>query len=166
MNDPFYGPLDLDWSYSYNRNLCVRAPNVFATAAFRFGHSLIPNAFHLSNGNIIQLAESFNNHGVTINNNSFPSHFLGGIIDQQAMPMDQMLVEAISNFLFAQSPFEFGSDLYARNIQRGRDHGIPGYVVWHNSCVDQDPSRTIHSFSDLVGRMPDCVISAFQNLYA
>ncbi|KAB7495725.1 Peroxidase-like protein [Armadillidium nasatum] len=133
---------------------------------FLFGHSLIPNAFHLSNGNIIQLAETFNNHGVTLNTNSFPSHFLGGIIDQQAMPMDQMLVDAISNKLFAQSPFEFGSDLYARNIQRGRDHGIPGYVAWHNSCVDQDPSRTINSFNDLVGRMPNCVISAFQNLYA
>ncbi|KAB7503147.1 Myeloperoxidase [Armadillidium nasatum] len=167
MNDDFsYGrALSLDRSYFYNKSICTTAPNVFSTACFRFGHSLLPDKFNLPNGRVIKLAESFNNHDITIKDTSFPSHFLGGITLQTSMPMDQHITEAVQSFLFAQGPsFGFGSDLPARNIQRGRDHGIPGYVTWHNACVNS-PYDIITSFDDLIGIMPDCVIAAFKKLY-
>jgi peroxidase len=36
------------------------------------------------------------------------------------------LVDDVRNFLFGQ-PGEGGFDLTALNIQKGRDHGLPGY---------------------------------------
>lgn len=45
------------------------------------------------------------------------------------MEVDTYFSNSISNFLFGD-PGNGGTDLTARNIERGRDHGIPDY----NTC--------------------------------
>ena len=47
----------------------------------------------------------------------------------------------------------FGLDLIALNIQRGRDHGIPGYIEYRRIC-QVGPSN---SFNDLKSNIPSQV---------
>ena len=49
-----------------------------------------------------------------------------GVITQRAQKSDVAVVSDVTESLFANIKFP-GSDLIARNIQRGRDHGLPGY---------------------------------------
>ena len=49
----------------------------------------------------------------------------------------------------------FGLDLIALNIQRGRDHGIPGYVEYRRIC-QVGPSA---SFNDLHTNIASWVFS-------
>lgn len=105
--------------------------NVFATAAYRFGHSMLPSrllrldregveiaAGHLS------LAESFFNPAPIRSDGIEP--LLRGLARQPAQRVDTTIVHEVRNFLFA-GPRAGGFDLAALNIQRGRDHGLPSY---------------------------------------
>ena len=51
---------------------------------------------------------------------------IGGMVGQKAKQFGVNVVSDVSESLFANVEFP-GSDLIARNIHRGRDHGLPGY---------------------------------------
>jgi len=48
--------------------------------------------------------------------------------------MDRHVTDGLRNFLFKPANQDFGSDLIARNLQRGRDHGLPSYSVFREMC--------------------------------
>ncbi|KAB7494437.1 Peroxidasin [Armadillidium nasatum] len=84
---------------------------------------------------------------------------------QDSEPMDHIIVDALINKLLALPPFDFGSDLHARNIKRGRDHGIPGYIFWFNRCAEKHQKPLIQTFHDLCSYMPISVVDTFKDLY-
>ena len=51
----------------------------------------------------------------------------------------------ITNHLFDDN--EEGMDLIALNMQRGRDHGLPGYVEYRRAC-QSGPSNSFEDFSN------------------
>lgn len=114
--------------------------NAFATAAYRFGHSMIQGLI-----NILDEVSGAHIDSFALRDNYFDlTHYFGtngegmerlikGLITQAAQTNDRFLTEDVTNFLFPGGA-NFGSDLVARNIQRGRDHGLPGYNEFRAFC--------------------------------
>ncbi len=113
----------------YNPAIDPAIANEFASAAFRFGHSLLsPAILHVEpNGTprSIALVEAFFNpafvreHGI--------AGLLLGLSIQQAQHLDTHVDDQVRNMLFRNQPELGGRDLAAINIQRGRDHDVPFY---------------------------------------
>ncbi|XP_057177526.1 eosinophil peroxidase isoform X2 [Triplophysa rosa] len=126
----------------YNGNVDPSIANVFATAAFRFAHLAIQPI-------VSRLDENYQNH------RQFPSvplyeaffspwrvifeggidPLLRGLIGRPAKlnTQDHMMVNALRERLFAFTS-HIALDLAALNMQRSRDHGIPGYNAWRQFC--------------------------------
>ena len=86
----------------------------------RFGHSLVSDVFNLSNATV-KLEKNFDNFNATFVPGQFPSDFLESLSTSDSEIQDHILVEALTNYLFARSPFLFGTDLYSLNIQVNKE---------------------------------------------
>ena len=130
------------YSHSYyNSNIDPSITNSFATAAYRFGHSMIQGLIKMmSTVTFVQQNEFllrdhyFNMENYFLNGGEGMEQLIAGLITQPAQDMDRFVTEEATNFLFPEKGEDFGSDLVARNIQRGRDHGLPGYNSWRSFC--------------------------------
>ena len=113
--------------------------NEFATASYRFGHSMIQGLiklFSLDNSGQIGeyfLSENFFNVDTYL---SFMEQIMMGLITQPAQEMDKEITSEVTNLLFPEVGANFGTDLAARNIQRGRDHGLPGFCCYYQKYDD------------------------------
>lgn len=126
----------------YNENVDPTIANVFATAAFRFAHLTIQPF-------IFRLDENYKNHPQFPSVPLYEAFFspwrvifeggidpvLRGLIGRPAKlnTQDHMLVNALRERLFAFTS-HIALDLASLNMQRGRDHAIPGYNAWRRFC--------------------------------
>lgn len=112
--------------------------NVFATAAFRFGHSMVRPSFSLLDSNYEPVAPEVPLIRAFFNNKLVQKHgikpILLGLLANVSLSVDKQLAAGLTKHLFQQPESEHGFDLAALNIQRGRDHGLPGYGVWRREC--------------------------------
>ena len=119
-------------TYNYNANIDPRIANEFSTAAYRIGHTMLPNELQIlgEGGNQevvggVPLAEAFfrpdkvATYGI--------DSILRGLGATDSQEIDNMLIDGVRNMLFAMPGMTFGLDLASLNIQRGRDHGLPTY---------------------------------------
>ena len=84
-----------------------------------------------------------------------------GLSTQRCQKFDNIFSKQVSNHLF-QSPKEnFGMDLVALNIQRGRDHGLPGYKSYRELCG----LPRVVDFESLGDVMNEKVIEDLRKLY-
>ncbi|XP_022248251.1 peroxidase-like isoform X2 [Limulus polyphemus] len=137
--------------------------NEFATAALRYGHSLVQRELLLVDANL-------NVSSVRLKNNYFnPFKLYEGVFDsvlrglalQPSQSFDQYFVEDVTRYLYKNPVEPHGSDLVAINIQRGRDHGIKGYSSYAQMCN----GPLLSSFDDFDKIMPITVRKKLQDLF-
>ena len=118
--------------------------NFFAAASFRFGHSVVP-------ANIPRFPESskqlrtalFDTDVIDMSSPLQIEMLLKGLSSEMADPVDTTIVPDLAGFLVSSGGLP-NSDLAARNVLRGRDHGLPDY----NSARIAFGLDPVHSFDE------------------
>uniref|UniRef100_A0A3Q3JX08 Myeloid-specific peroxidase n=1 Tax=Monopterus albus TaxID=43700 RepID=A0A3Q3JX08_MONAL len=131
----------------YDANVDPSISNVFATAAYRFAHLTIQpfltrldanNREHPEFPTVPLFKAFFTPWRVVFEGGIDP--LLRGLINRPAKlnTQDHMLVDALRERLF-QFVQHVALDLGSLNMQRSRDHGLPGYNAWRGFCGLSQP---------------------------
>jgi peroxidase len=143
--------------HGYNANVDSSISNVFATACYRLGHSMLPENITLINergeSDQVALRELFFNHRRFFNENTEQDGFFDrllygrpneqlklndifrGMFSTNMLQINPKITESVRSFLFhngarrviPRSKNMEFLDLAALNIERGREHGLPDY---------------------------------------
>ncbi|XP_052079366.1 peroxidase-like protein [Mytilus californianus] len=119
-------------------------------AAHRYGHSQLTNKQNFvdegcNTVTVNYLKDTFDSPRLVQQNNGANIPFLARHLACTASnKIDNFIVDGMRNFLF-RLPEAPGSDIVARNIQRGREQGVSGYNTWREIC-GLEPIRSFNKF--------------------
>lgn len=153
------------YSLDYDPTTDPSIINEFAAAAYRL-HSLVQGSFNFQteDGQLVQqfkLRNIFNNPASLYREGNYDS-CIHSMINEPAQSLDNHFTEEITNHLFQDTNSSFGMDLVTINIQRGRDHGLPGYNFFRQACG----LSKLQSFRQLDNVMVEGAGQLFSQLYA
>lgn len=133
----------------YDESVIPSISNVFSTAAFRFGHTMVQPM-------VSRMNESFQEHplfpSVPLVNAFFAAFkvvkeggidpLIRGLLGTPAKQrkQTQLMNEVLRDHLFEITK-QVALDLGSLNMQRGRDHGLPGYNDWRKLCNLPQPKN-------------------------
>ncbi|KAM9306314.1 eosinophil peroxidase-like isoform 1-T2 [Pholidichthys leucotaenia] len=133
----------------YNPSVDPSISNVFATAAYRFAHLAIQPVLSRLDANYrentqfpsVPLFEAFFTPWRIVFEGGIDS-LLRGLVCRPAKlnTQDHMMVDALRERLF-QFVMHVALDLGSLNMQRGRDHGLPGYNAFRRFCGLSQPKN-------------------------
>ncbi|XP_077395637.1 thyroid peroxidase [Festucalex cinctus] len=135
--DNYIGPYG-----GYDPNVDPSASNVFATAAFRFGHATISPVVRRLNESYqederfpsLKLHDTFFSPWRIIKEGGIDPILRGAIgTEAAAIHSSKLMTDELTGRLIVLAISQ-DMDLAALNLQRGRDHGLPGYNDWRDFC--------------------------------
>ncbi len=158
--------LRIDRYRGYRSNVPAAILNIFATAAFRLGHTQVSDEVLAVDDDCQWVGEGeFELVDTFFNPTLFAEYgvdaWLKGATVHELYETNLLIDDALRNFLFGNlnDDVRFGLDLASINIQRGRDHGLPDY----NTIRKRFTGRKAEQFSDISS--VDSVATGLESLY-
>ena len=150
----------------YNNTSDPTISSVFATAAFRFGHTQIrpeldrlqKNGKPIEKGALPLYKAFFNPEEFFEGEGTDP--IIRGFLSVPTRMVDEFMNSVITNELF-KSPTSLARDLVSLNLQRGRDHGLPPYPIIRDFCQSYLRSRNV----DAPAIINEATLMQFYTLY-
>lgn len=137
----------------YNQDVDPTVCNIFSTACYRLGHSMVSpliqrlgksplkfeDTFFSGDGKKLTVPGLIKRDGIAC--------YLAGAATQHMQQLDTKTIEALRSLLFHREADQMSMfmDLAALNIQRGRDHGLPDY----NTCRQAYGLKRKKDFRDI-----------------
>ncbi|XP_006611344.1 peroxidase-like isoform X2 [Apis dorsata] len=154
------------YSRNYNSEDDPAISNEVATAALRFLTSLMQGKISLTDNKrqinkTVSLSEYFFKP-IIIESDEVFDGLLRGMATQTSQKMDVSIIEDVTSKLFAASQDSLGLDAISLDIQRGRDHGLPGYNHYRKYCG----LPAAKSFDDFLDYIPMEMMKKLRTLYA
>ena len=130
----------------YGKSVDATIRLAFSSAAYRFGHSQVEHSWSF-------LTESFDKktrEDITLQENFFKTTtvfeqgiepILFGMTTNSSEKIDTTFVEDLAEKLFVEPGTNGFDNVIARNIQRARDHGLPGYIYYKGLCENRNLSN-------------------------
>ena len=148
---PFYS--------NYKEEVCSKIFTEFSTVGYRLGHSMLSSNIRKDDNpvNIILLRDIFFKPSYIQANGS--ERILFGATQEKMKKIDNTLIDDLRNFLFGLPTSTNMLDLASLNMQRGRDHGIPGY----NTVRQAFGLNIVNNFSEVIS--DSSISTKLTNLY-
>lgn len=143
----------------YKDHMNSAIANEFSGCIYRVGHTMLSSELPISLTETILLRDAFfipsfiKEHGI--------NNLLIGASNTYMRAIDNFIVDDIRNFLFGTPENGHLLDLATLNIQRGRDHGIPGYnkVRKGYGLVEKAAFTDITSNQELANKLASLYVS-------
>jgi peroxidase len=156
-------PFSQGYFDGYDKTINPSSAQGFITAAFRFGHSLLPSTIErwsrshqfVGNQNLAEMLQQ----PYDLFKAGWSDQYMFGMMNQVAQAMDDSVTDQVTNHLFEEPGRGFGMDLASINMQRGREHGVPSYNRFREWCG----MKPITNWVELAGVMHNG--TAYQRVY-
>ncbi|XP_047347771.1 peroxidase-like isoform X2 [Vespa velutina] len=138
--------------------------NEAATAGLRFLNSLMQGRLIMPNNahqiKPLELSEYFFNPRV-IESDAIFDGLLRGLSTQTSQKMDISFIPEITSKLYSNHKNDLGLDTISLDIQRGRDHGLPGYNYYRKHCG----LPIAKNFNDFLDYIPMELVNKLRSVY-
>lgn len=130
----------------YNSDVEPVISNAVATAAFPSLNSMLDNFIKLykEDGTILKETHLRDHIVEDFTDKNYIDQLVKSMITQNAQKLDTKYADTLTKYWYSISG-DFGVDALSLDIQRGRDHGLPGYVKFRKYCNLSE----IKTFDDL-----------------